>query len=231
MKIPKFIDSVLRGPEALAAVIQKLRNDETLKEFHILAEIAEITLKSTSTNDYLEMVAMKSIGARHLIDKLGPDGELDGKGLEAKPKKGTSTSGSGGVVNDDSPMKLLATHTDYSLITFLNATKEGTQVNWAVTAPYHYWEQPRFTQILKHLKVCENSEWKWGEVLPADVSERKKCLEELVKFHKKKQYVRSNDLKLSVLDSIPEGEVEIWKHPDVSWKKVPVALRKRAGQL
>lgn len=230
MRIPKFVDAILRAPETLAAQIKKLQNDETLKEFHGVAELALTCIQSSATNDYLEKVAMQSIGARHLPDKLGPDGELDGKGVEAKPKKGSSTYGTGGVVNDDSPMKLLATHTDYSLITFLNATKEGTQVNWAVTAPYHYWEQPRFTEILKHLSVCENSEWKWGEVLPADVSERKRCLEELVKFHKKKQYVRSSPLNLSVLDSIPADEVEIWKHPDVTWKQVPVALRLCEGR-
>jgi hypothetical protein len=231
MIVPKFNEEILRTPETLAAKIKKLLDNEALKEFHDVAAVAQICLQSSATNDYLEKIAMEAIGARHLTDKLGPDGHLDGKGIEAKPKKGSSTSDTGGVVNDDSPMKLLTTHTDYSLITFLNANKEGTKVNWAVSAPYHYWEQSRFTEIIKHLRVCENSEWTWGEVLPADLVERKKCLEELVKFHKKKQYVRSSPLKLSVLASIPEEEVVIWKHPDVDWKKVPVALRKKAAQV
>lgn len=227
---PKFNEEILRRPEGLAAKIKKLLGNDKLKEYHVVGEVAEICIQSSATNDYNEKVAIESIGAKHLTDKLGPDGELDEKGIEAKPKKGSSTSDTAGVVNDDTPNKLLTTHKHYSFIVFLNATKEGTRVNWAIVAPYHYWEQSRFTEILKHLKVCEKSEWTWGDILPADLGERKKCLEDLLKFHKKKQYVRSNPLKLSVLSSIPDEEVNIWKHPDVSWKEVPVALRKKAGQ-
>ena len=230
MSMPQFNEEILRRPEALAANVQKLLDNEALKEFHDLAVVAKMCLGSSATNDYLEKIAMEAIGATHLTDKLGPDGELDGKGVEAKPKKGSTTCDTAGVVNDDTPSKLLTTHNDYGLITFLNANKEGNRVNWAVTAPYHYWEQSRFTEIIKHLGVCTNSEWKWGEILPADLSERKKCLEDLIKYHKKKQYVRSSPLKLSVLASIPDEEVVIWKHPDVTWKQVPVALRTKAGQ-
>ena len=231
MSMPQFNEEILRRPEALAAKVQKLLDNKDLAEFHDVAAVAQMCIQSSATNDNLEKIAMEAIGARHLTDKLGPDGELDGKGVEAKPKKGYSTSDTAGVVNDDSPMKLLNTHTDYGLITFLNSNKEGTRVNWAVVAPYHNWEQPRFTEIIKHLGVCANSEWKWGEILPSDLTERKKCLEDLVKFHKKKQYVRSSPLKLSVLASIPDEEVVIWKHPDVAWKEVPVALRKKAGKF
>jgi hypothetical protein len=234
MKMPQFNEEVLRRPETLAANIQKLLDNEALKEFHDVAIVSKMTLESCATNDYLEKIAIESIGARHLTDKLGPDGESswneERKGVEAKPKKGFSTSDTAGAVNDDTGNKLLGTHKSYGLIIFLNATKEGTQVNWAVIAPFHYWEQPRFTEIIKHLGISTNNEWKWGDILPADLSERKKCLEDLVKFHKKKHYVRSSPLKLSVLDSIPEDEVVIWKHPDVTWKQVPVALRKKAGQ-
>lgn len=234
MKMPQFNEEVLRRPEALAANIQKLLDNEALKVCHDVAIVAKMALESPATNDYLEKIAIESFGARHLTDKLGPDGESswneERKGVEAKPKKGSSTSDTAGVVNDDSPMKLLTTHTSYGLIIFLNATKEGTRVNWAVIAPFHYWEQSRFTEIIKHLGISTNNEWKWGDILPADLSERKKCLEDLVNFHKKKHYVRSSPLKLSVLDSIPEDEVVIWKHPDVTWKQVPVALRKKSGQ-
>jgi len=229
LKIPKFNEGILRRPEALGAKILDMLRQDSLKEYHDVAVVAQICLQSSATNDYLEKIAIESIGAKHFTEKLGPDGELDGKGVEAKPKKGSSTSDIGGVVNDDSPMKLLKTHNEYSLITFVNATKNVTRINWACTAPYNYWEQSRFTQIIKRLGVCGNSEWKWGEVLPVDLSKRKECLEELVKFHKKDTYVRSNSLKLSVLDSIPNSEVEIWKHPDVTWKEVPVALRKKTG--
>lgn len=231
MKMPQFNDEILRRPESLAAKIQKLLDNEALKEFHDVALVAKIALESSATNDYLEKTAMESIGAIHLTDKLGPDGELDGKGVEAKPKKGSTKSDTAGVVNDDTPSKLLTTHTSYGTITFLNANKEGTQVNWAVTAPYHHWEQSRFTEIINHLGVCANSEWKWGEILPVDLSERKKCLEDLINYHKKKQYVRSSPLKLSVLASIPDKEVVIWKHPDVTWKQLPVALQKKAGKF
>lgn len=231
MIIPQFNEEILRLPETMAAKIEKLLASEALKEFHDVARVAQMCLQSSATNDYLEKISVESIGATHCTDKLGPDGLFNGKGVEAKPKKGSTSSDIAGVINDDSPMKLLCTHTDYGLITFLNADKEGKQVNWAVTAPYHYWEQPRFTEIIKHLGVSANSEWKWGEVLPADLTERKKCLEDLVNFHKKKHYVRSSPLKLSVLCSIPDEEVVIWKHPEVPWKKLPVALRMKAGQV
>ena len=230
IRIPKFNEAILRRPEALGAKISEMLRQDSLKEYHDIAVVAQICLQSSATNDYLEKIAMESIGAKHLTTKLGPDGELDGKGVEAKPKKGSPKSDTGGVVNDDSPMKLLSTHNEYSLLTFVNATNDGARINWACTAPYHYWEQARFTQIIKRLDLSGNGEWKWSEVLPADLSERKECLEELVKFHKKNTYVRSNPLKLSVLDGIPDGEVEIWKHPDVTWKQVPVALKKKAGQ-
>ena len=227
IRIPKFNEATLRRPEALGAKILEMLHQDSLKEYHDVALVAQICLQSSATNDYLEKIAMESIGAKHLTAKLGPDGELDGKGVEAKPSKGSTKSDTGGVVNDDSPMKLLNTHNEYSLLTFVNATKDGARINWACTAPYHYWEQARFTNIIKRLGL---SEWKWGDVLPANLSERKECLEDLVKFHKKNTYVRSNPLKLSVLDGIPDGEVEIWKHPDVTWKQLPVALKNKAGK-
>jgi hypothetical protein len=227
IRIPKFNEATLRRPEALGAKILEMLHQDSLKEYHDVALVAQICLQSSATNDYLEKIAMESIGAKHLTAKLGPDGELNGKGVEAKPSKGSTKSDTGGVVNDDSPMKLLNTHNEYSLLTFVNATKDGARINWACTAPYHYWEQARFTNIIKRLGL---SEWKWGDVLPANLSERKECLEDLVKFHKKNTYVRSNPLKLSVLDGIPDGEVEIWKHPDVTWKQLPLALKKKADQ-
>jgi hypothetical protein len=205
-----------------------LRQD-SLKEYHDVAKVAKICLESSATNDYLEMIAVESIGGKHFTEKLGPDGELDGKGIEAKPTKGSSTSDTGGVINDDTPMKLLKTHSEYGLLIFLNATKKGTRVNWACVAPYHYWEQSRFEEIIKRLELSGKSEWKWGSVLPAVISERKRCLDDLVKFHKKNTYVRSNPLKLSILESIPDGEIAIWKHPDLTWKELPMALRKKAG--
>lgn len=228
LRIPEFNEDILRRPEELCSKISDMLRQDSLKEYHDVAKVAKICLESSATNDYLEMIAVESIGGKHFPEKLGPDGELDGKGVEAKPTKGSSTSDTGGVINDDTPMKLLKTHTDYGLLIFINATKKGTRVNWACAAPYHYWEQSRFEEIVKRLELSGKSEWKWG-VLPADISERKKCLEDLVNFHKKNTYVRSNPLKLSVLEGIPGGEIAIWKHPDLTWKEVPMALRKKAG--
>ena len=230
-RIPNFNEETLRRPEALSSKILSMLQQDSLKEYHDVAKVATICLQSSATNDYLEMIAVESIGAKHFTEKLGPDGELDGKGVEAKPTKGIGTSDIGGVINDDTAMKLLKTHTDYGLLIFVNATKEGTRVNWACTAPYHYWEQSRLVEIMKRLELSSNSEWKRGNILPVDISERKKFLEELVKFHKKNTYVRSNSLKLSVLNSIPDEEVKIWKHPDVTWKQVPIALRRKAGMV
>ena len=229
LRIPEFDEEILRRPEGLCSKISDMLRQDSLKEYHDVAKVAKICLESSATNDYLEMIAVESIGGKHFTEKLGPDGELDGKGIEAKPKKGSSTSDTGGVVNDDSPMKLLKTHSEYGLLVFLNATKKCTRVNWACVAPYHYWEQSRFEKIIKRLELSGKSEWKWGSVLPADISERKRCLEDLVNFHKKDTYVRSNTLKLSILESIPDGEIAIWKHPDLKWKELPKVLRKKVG--
>ena len=229
LRIPEFDEEILRRPEGLCSKISDMLRQDSLKEYHDVAKVAKICLESSATNDYLEMIAVESIGGKHFTEKLGPDGELDGKGIEAKPKKGSSTSDTGGVVNDDSPMKLLKTHSEYGLLVFLNATKKCTRVNWACVAPYHYWEQSRFEKIIKRLELSGKSEWKWGSVLPADISERKRCLEDLVNFHKKDTYVRANTLKLSILESIPDGEIAIWKHPDLKWKELPKVLRKKVG--
>jgi hypothetical protein len=217
---PVFNEAVLRRPEELKKIIQRILNDESCREFADVANLAKMCLESSATNDYLEKVAVESIGATHLTSKLGPDGELDKMGVEAKPCKKSPGDKNVGVINDDTPMKLVATSDKYHWLVILNATKEGDRVNWALVAPYSYWEGPRFKEIVKKLKLSEDTTWKWGDKLPTDVDEKKKCFAELVTKHKQGQYVRSSSLSLDILPSIPKDQVRFWKHPDLPVNKL-----------
>lgn len=219
-----FNEEILRRPENVSSQIKIMLTDSKYKDVIDVAHLAQMCLGSSATNDYLEKIGAEAIGAKHLTAKLGPDGELRGKGLEVKPCKKSPGSAGVGVINDDTPMKLLGTHTDYEMVVFLNAKEDGSRVNWALCVPYKYFEQSRYTQILKKLKLTDDSTWTWGATLPRDDVERMKCLEALVKKHKEGQYVRSSSLSLTVLKDIPKNEVVFWKHPDLDKKKINKAL-------
>jgi hypothetical protein len=215
-----FLENVLRRPEELKKKIQIISNDEKYREFIDVANLAKMCLESSATNDYLEKIAIESIGARHLTAKLGPDGDLNNMGVEAKPCKKSPGVKNVGVINDDTPMKLVATSEKYHWLVILNATKEGDRVNWALVAPYSYWEGPRFKEIVKKLKLTEDPTWKWGDKLPNDKDEKKQCFAELLTKHKEGYYVRSSNLSLDILPSIPKDQIRFWKHPDLPKKKL-----------
>jgi hypothetical protein len=219
----QFNSFILRRPEELMAKINKMIKDGNNVD---VAEVAKMCLGSSATNDYLEKIAVEAIGAKHLSAKLGADGLLpNGKGVEAKPCKKTIGSSSCGVVNDDTGAKLLETHTTYGPIVFVNAEKDGSRINWAVAAPYAYWEGARFQQIVKRLALEKDSTWSWGTTYPESEEEKKKCLDDLVKRHKPNTYVRSSPLSLKVLEVIPRNEIIFWKHPDVETTKLNKILR------
>ena len=218
----------MRRPEGLRDSIMNLRREHP--EYADVADVATICIESSSTNDYLEKIGAESIGARHLTSKLGPDGELEENGvkvgIEIKPKKSDSAGiGIGGVINDDTPMKLKKTFTEYKYIVFLNASKSGTLVHWALCAPIGYWSPQRFKKIVQALQLLSDPEWKWGESLPSDPVQHLECLDDLVKKHKQKVYIRSSELSLDVVKTIPKSELVFWKHPDVPKAKLCKALQ------
>jgi len=220
----KFNQEKLREPERLKQKIDLLKKNHP--EFQCVAEIAEMCLSSSATNDFLEKIGAESIGATHLNDKLGPDGrEANGKGCEIKPCKKSPGSKQIGVINDDTPMKLLESHRNYGTLVALNATKDGSKINWAVACPFSYFEAPRFAAIVKKLGLLTDSTWKWGGSYPLDTTTQLECLTDLTTKHKPGTYVRSSQLSLDILKTIPKDQIVFWKHPDLDKKKMNAILR------
>jgi hypothetical protein len=221
--MPTFNVAILRKPESIKTKLETLRKN--YPEFTDIADIVSMCLGSSATNDYLEKIGAEAIGARHLENKLGGDGELHGRNIEVKPKKDSPGVINVGVINDDTPMKLLETHTTYSYIVFINATKDGSRINYALCAPYAYWENSRYQEILKKLDLKEETGWTWGNTLPTVEAERVRCLNALVEKHKKGVYVRSSPLSLSVLAVIPKRYIVFWKNPDLEKGKLHKILQ------
>ena len=213
-------ENVLRRPE----VIGKQISDARALGLNEIADAMEVLLPSKASNDYLEKLAVECIGATCSGKKLGADGfKVNGKGVEAKPHKGKSSSSKGGCINDDTPAKLKRDFHDIETVVFLNAEERGDRVNWVVVAPYHYWTGPRFIAICKNLGITR--EW------PTNREEQIVALDELLTQHKKNTYKRSNDLNLNVLTDIPLNEISIWIHPDLPEKSLPKIVRTLRKQM
>lgn len=223
MSLPKFIDAVLLKPEQLGDKIKALR--ALHPEFADVADLATMTLGSSSTNDYLEKIGAESIGFIHLDDKLGADGVSptdDRMKLEVKPTKANMVA----VINDDTPMKLIKSDSEIPLILFLNASKKGDTVNWALLAPFSAWTEERYKEIAKNLDVGSSEGWKWSlDSLPKDTVQRRQCLEDLVKKHIPKRYVRGNPLKFEVILGLKDSQLRFWKNPNYKGK-IPAAMKR-----
>lgn len=216
----QITSTILRRPELIRAQLASAR----VAGFTELVEALEVLLPSKASNDYLEKLAIESVGATCSGKKLGADGFFpNGAGVEAKPHKGNSTGSSGGCINDDSPMKLKRDFHEIQTIVFLNASDEGDRVNWEVVAPYHYWTGVRFLRICKRLGIVRA----W----PATREEQIVALDELVTQHKKDTYVRSNPLSLAILADIPLSEKCLWIHPDLPVAKLPKVLKALHTQM
>jgi hypothetical protein len=222
MNPPRFLQEVLRKPELILRRIEELESNASLHQFHEIAQIARICLGSSATNDYLEKLGAESIGAHHLPEKNGPDGDLNGEGVEVKPVKKSPGVKAVACINDDTPMKLLKSHLNEKWLVLLCATETGTKVHYAVCAPYHYWEQNRYEAILKRLNPTD---WTWGATLPQDSKLRQECMEALVSKHQAHTYVRSSSLSLDVLPQIPREEISLWVHPDLPQRSLHPILR------
>ena len=225
MNPPSFDSTILRRPERLQTLIHRLETEPGLAEFRDVAEVASMCLASSATNDYLEKIGALSIGATHSSSKLGADGILNGDGVEVKPFKKSPGTKSVAVINDDTPMKLLKSHETEKWLVLLCANKQGTQVQYAICAPFHYWETSRYQAILKKLKLDTDPSWTWGSELPLQADQRLACLKELVTKHKEGTYVRSSSLSLDVIQKISKEELSFWKHPDLAVKKLHPILR------
>jgi hypothetical protein len=223
MQTPHFLHNVLRRVETLQTCCAEILRNKELERFYCVAEAAQMLLQSSSSNDYYEKIGAECIGFVHQTQKHGADGKLGDIGAEIKPTKETSTSAKLGVINDDTPMKLLKDHEECQWLVALRVAKDGSRVNWALVAPFHYWEQSRFTQILDRLNLTNDPTWTY-KTLPLTEEEKSKCFQELVKRHQKNMYVRSSELKLSVITSIPKTEYRVWIHPDLPKEQLPKLL-------
>lgn len=225
MKIPTFNETKLRTPETIDSMIKLMETDARFKDVREVASIAKMCLGSSDNNAYLEKIGAESIGAKHLSDKLGADGDWNGEGVEVKPFKKSMGVKSVAVINDDTPMKLLKSHKEEQWLVLLCANKTGTIIHYAICAPYHYWENHRYKAIVERLKLNSTNGWHWSETLPEDEEERLQCLEELVEKHQAKTYVRASPLSLDVLTDIPRKEISLWIHPELDKKKLHKILR------
>jgi hypothetical protein len=224
MATPVFNAAILRRPELVSQQVKELLSAAEGR-FKDVAELAQMAINSAATNDYLEKIAIESIGGIHSSAKLGPDGYISGRGIEAKPHKGTPGEKAGGVINDDTPMKLKKDLEEIDWIVFINASKTGDRVNFAIVAPFDTWADSRYSQIVKHLQLSAPS-WKWSETeLPKDPEERKKCIADLVANHKPKHYVRSSPLSLELLCKVPKEKRSVWIHPDLSKESLHKCIR------
>lgn len=225
MKVPTFQESKLRAPERIQEMVKKLETDSKYKDVAELASIVKMCLGSSDNNAYLEKIGAEAIGAKHLSEKLGADGDLNGEGVEVKPFKKSMGVKSVAVINDDTPMKLLKSHKEEQWLVLLCANKTGTQIHYAICAPYHYWENHRYKAIVERLKLCATNGWHWPSDLPEEEEERLQCLEELVEKHQAKTYVRASPLSLDVLPEIPRSEISLWIHPETDKKKLHAIVR------
>ena len=213
MKLPKFIESVLLRPQRLSEQIKILRTLHP--NFTEVADTAVMTLRSSSANDYLEKVGVESIGFKHLDYKLGADGvTLTDPKIKVEVKS-TKVKGMA-VINDDTPMKLIKSDTEIRHLLFINASKTGDMINWALLAPYSGWTEERYKKIAKNLGLEKGAaDWKWAiDCLPKDSSERRKCLEDLVKKHIPNRYVRGNPLPFKVIEKMDDSQLQFWRNPN-----------------
>jgi hypothetical protein len=213
-------DDILRRPEKIKEQLEFARKSG----FNEMVEAIEILLPSKASNDYLEKLAVESIGGTCSGNKLGADGFLcGGGGIEAKPHKGKSSQAKSSCINDDTPMKLKRDFDDIQTIVFMCASETGDKIHWQVVAPFRSWTKDRFLRICKRLKL----NWEW----PEDVGSQMECLNSLVAEHKKETYVRSNPLKLNVLLDIPVNEISLWVHPDLKAKDLPKIIRSLQSRM
>jgi len=164
------------------------------------------TLASKAGNDNLEDILVRATGrqTKKTGQKHGADSE-DGL-VEAKPCKGKY----GGHISDDTPMSLKR-HQEIPFCILGVATEDGQKIKWALIVSYRIFDNARYLGIRNHLGLQGEA---WPDKLPEDKVSRDTLLDNLVKQHKKKTYVRSNPLPLSCLESLSKDEYSLWVNPE-----------------
>jgi hypothetical protein len=168
----------------------------------ILAQNYLDSLASKSGNDILEKLLVeasgrkvKSVGTKH-----GADSE-DGL-LEAKPMKTSYNA----HISDDTPMSLMR-HQEIPLIVLGEASSDGKQVLWAIMMDYRMFDQSRLNKM------------NYEKTLEIDPILRFQIIQDIVKKHPKKTYVRSNPLPFNVICELKTGEYSIWVNPNLKQNK------------
>jgi hypothetical protein len=168
----------------------------------ILAQNYLDSLASKSGNDVLEKLLVeasgrkvKSVGTKH-----GADSE-DGL-LEAKPMKTSYNA----HISDDTPMSLMR-HQEIPLIILGEASSDGKQVLWALLMDYRMFDQDRLNKM------------NYDKTLEIDPILRFLIINDIVKKHPKKTYIRSNPLPFNVISKLQSGEYSLWVNPNLKKNK------------
>jgi len=175
------------------------------------------SLASKAGNDILEDLLVRATGreTKKIGQKHGADSE-DGL-VEAKPCKGKYS----GHISDDTPMSLKR-HQEIPYCILGVATDDGQKIKWAAIVPYRVFDNARYLGIRNNLGLQGEA---WPDKLPEDKVSRDALLDNLVKQHKKKSYVRANPLPLTCLESLGRDEYSLWVNPEFRDTVEPVIKR------
>ena len=113
----------------------------------------------------------------------------------------------------------LKRHQDIPFCVIGVATDDGQKIKWVVIVSYRIFDNSRYLAICKNLGL-QGAEW--PDRLPEDKGERNILLDNLVKQHKKKTYIRSNPLPIGCLSSLAPHEYSLWVNPEFKDTVEPV---------
>jgi len=214
MEIPKIHTDVLISHMKEVEDVKALLNTSSDPLTKRLASNYISTLASKAGNDILEDVLVRATGreTKKTGQKHGADSE-DGL-VEAKPCKGSY----GGHISDDTPMSLKR-HQAIPFCILGVATDDGQKIKWVLIVSYRVFDNSRYLGIRNNLGLEGEA---WPDKLPDDKASRDILLENLVKHHKKKTYVRSNPLPLSCLESLSKDKYSLWVNPEFKDSVEPV---------
>jgi hypothetical protein len=206
MDIPKI------HPEIILSHMKEVEDTRTLLNFTndpLIKKLASnylSMLASKAGNDILEDMLVRATGraTKEIGQKHGAD-SADGL-VEAKPCKGKYSC----HISDDTPMSLKR-HQDIPFCVIGVATEDGQKIKWVLIVSYRIFDNSRYLAICKNLGV-QGAEW--PDSLPEDTLSRNILLDNLVKQHKKKTYIRSNPLPIACLASLSRDQYSLWVNPE-----------------
>lgn len=217
MAVPTIRPDVLIAHMAKVVRVKNMLANNSDSDIKEIAKNYLDSLASKAGNDILEELLVRATGreVKKVGQKHGADSE-DGL-VEAKPCKGKYS----GHISDDTPMSLKRHQTiPYCIIGV--ATTDGQNIKWAAIVSYRVFDNARYLGIRNHLGLQGEA---WPDKLPEDKVSRDNLLDNLVKNHKKKTYVRSNSLPLGCLDSLKRDQYSLWINPEFKDTVEPVIKR------